>query len=259
MHFALERQPRRDDDGLLGAVLADAACAVARAQAGGLRAAHRQLERRVVDHRVVHGGGAGFDAPCDFLAALGVTREHRRGEAIGRVVGEPHGLLGVVHLHDRQGRPERLLGHDLHRVVDIYEHGRLVEATWALQLVAAREHARALLHSVGDVVLDRLQLGRERDRANLDRAVALRLAHSQGAHLLGDFVHELLVDRLLNIHALDRDGRLAGILHRVVRREVGRALQVGVGEHDHGVLAAELERGGDQPPGGRFGDLSPGS
>ena len=51
--FALDRQLRRDDDRLLGAVLADAARAVARAEAGRLGAAHRQLEHGVVDHRVV--------------------------------------------------------------------------------------------------------------------------------------------------------------------------------------------------------------
>ena len=45
----------------------------------------------------------------------------------------------------------------LHRVVDVDEHGRLVEAPAALrQRLAAGEHARALVDGVGDVVLDRL-------------------------------------------------------------------------------------------------------
>jgi hypothetical protein len=65
--------------------------------------------------------------------------------------------------------------------------------------------------------------------------------------LLGDLRDELVVDGLLDVHALDRDARLAGVLHRVVGGEVGGALEVGVGQHDHRVLAAELERG-DQPP-----------
>ena len=71
--FLLHRQLRRHDDRLLGAVLADAARAVARAEARGLRAAHRQLERRVVDHRVVDVDRARFEAARDRLAALGVA------------------------------------------------------------------------------------------------------------------------------------------------------------------------------------------
>ena len=122
--------------------------------------------------------------------------------------------------------------------------------------VAAGEHARALLHGVGDVVLDRVELRREGDRADLDRAGAFGLADAQRANFLGDFRDELVVDGLLDVDALDRDARLPGVLHRVVGREVGGALEVGVGEHDHRVLAAELQRGGDQPPGGGFGDLA---
>ena len=51
---------------------------------------------------------------------------------------------------------------------------------------------------------------------------------------------------------------MSGVLHRVVGREVGGALDIGIGEDQHRVLAAELERGGNQPPRGRFGDLPAG-
>src|SRR3954452_15341611 len=60
-------QPR-DQDRLLARVLAYAAGAVARAEARLLPAAHRQLERGVVDHRVVDADRAGLDAPRDLLA-----------------------------------------------------------------------------------------------------------------------------------------------------------------------------------------------
>ena len=84
------------------------------------------------------------------------------------------------------------------------------------------------------------------------------LPDAQRAHLLGDLRDELVVHRRLDVHPLDRDARLPGVLHRVVRRHVGGALEVGVGEHDHRVLAAQLERRRDQPPRGRFGDLATG-
>ena len=65
--------------------------------------------------------------PRDLLALRDVLREDARVEPVAAVVGEPHGLVGVAHLHDRQRRAEGLLGHDLHRVVDAGEHGRLEE------------------------------------------------------------------------------------------------------------------------------------
>src|SRR5205823_1510897 len=64
-----------DEDRLLLAVLADAAGAVARAEARRLRAAHRQLQRRVVDQRVVDADRAGLDAAGDLLGVLGVLAE----------------------------------------------------------------------------------------------------------------------------------------------------------------------------------------
>src|ERR1700716_2032617 len=56
-----------DEDRLLGAVLADAARAVARAQAGLLPATHGQLERGVVEHRVVDADRPGLDPARDRL------------------------------------------------------------------------------------------------------------------------------------------------------------------------------------------------
>ena len=53
---------------------------------------------------------------------------------------------------------------------------------------------------------------------------------------------EVVVDRRLDVHALDRDAGLPAVLHRVEGGGVRRALEVGVGEHDHRVLAAELQR-----------------
>ena len=66
---------------------------------------------------------------------------------------------------------------------------------------------------------------------------------------------ELVVDRRLDVDALDRDAGLAAVLHRVVDGGVGGALEVGVGEHDHRVLAAELERHRGERARGALHDL----
>ena len=54
-----------------------------------------------------------------------------------------------------------------------------------------------------------VHLRREGDRADLDRARPLGLAHPQLADFLGDFGDELVVDGLLDVDALDRDAGLA--------------------------------------------------
>ena len=56
-----------------------------------------------------------------------------------------------------------------------------------------------------------------------------------------DLRQELVVDGRLDVDALDRDARLAGVLQPGEDRGVRGALEVGVGAHDHRVLAAELE------------------
>ena len=60
---------------------------------------------------------------------------------------------------------------------------------------------------------------------------------------------ELVVDRLLDVDPLHRHADLAAVGHRPLHGHVGRALEVGVAQHDHRVLAAQLERHRDQPLG----------
>ncbi len=77
----------------------------------------------------------------------------------------------------------------------------------------------------------------------LDR---LRLLHEHG--------DELVEDRPLDIDPLDGLAGLTGVGDRGAEQGGGGAFDVGVGGDDGGVLAAELEKGGDQPLGGGVGD-----
>ena len=52
---------------------------------------------------------------------------------------------------------------------------------------------------------------------------------------------KFVMDRLLDVDPLDRDADLARVVEAVDGCRVGGSLEVGVGEHDHRVLAAELE------------------
>ena len=223
---------------------------MAGAEAGLLPAAHRQLHRRVVELRVVDAGDPRLDPAGERLAALDVTGPDRGLQPVAAVVGERDGLIGVGDPHDRQRRAEGLLGHAEHRVVDAGQDRRLVEASRAGAGLPAGPHLRPALDRVADVGVDQLDLGREDDRADVDAAELPGRTLAQRSDLFGQPLDELVVDRLLDVDPLDRDADLTGVVEPVRDRGVGRPLEVGVGEHDHRVLAAELEADGGQRLGG---------
>ena len=201
---------------LLARVLAHARRAVAHAEARVLPAAHRQLEREVVDAASLTETAplrSGVRSPRRGPTSLVQTDAAR---PYRRVVGQPDRLLGVGDLHDRERRAEGLLGHRSHRVVDVGEHGRLVEAATARRAAAAgvtrAPASRASLtwsltmsSCGGKVIAPTSTLPAPPARPGA--------APSTFAVTLST---ELVVDRRLDVDALDRDARLAAVLHRVV-------------------------------------------
>src|SRR5215208_6745463 len=81
MEVALGREARHQQR-LLAGVLADAAGAVARAEPGRLPAAHGQLEREVVQLRIVDAHGSGLDPARERLTARRVLGPDGRGQAV---------------------------------------------------------------------------------------------------------------------------------------------------------------------------------
>src|SRR5262249_33972411 len=143
--------------------------AVALAEAALLDAAEGEIAAAGRDQALVDAGGPGRDALREREAARDVGGPDAGVEAIGRLVREPHGLVGRGDPHDREHGPERLFGHDLHGMIDVREHGRLeVDAGSALAAAAAGEHGRAAGDGVRDVALDDLDLPRARERAVVD-------------------------------------------------------------------------------------------
>ena len=84
-------------------------------------------------------------------------------------------------------------------------------------------------------------------------------ALAQLADLRGQLGDELVVDGLLDVDPLDRDADLAGVDHPAPGRGVDGAVEVGVGEDDHRVLAAELEADRGQRLGGPRHHLAAGA
>ena len=81
----------------------------------------------------------------NVFGALDITGEHRRATARTGCRWPAGRLRDVGHLHDRQCRTEGLLGHARHRVVDVDEHGRRVEAALGRPLRSPPVSTRAPL------------------------------------------------------------------------------------------------------------------
>src|SRR5438067_2043731 len=103
--------------------------------------------------------------------ALLVPRVDARGQPVFGVVHERHGLLIARHLLDTDDRPEALVLHQAHAVVDLREDGGLEPVALALESVAAGEQFRALTLRVGDLAFEDPELRASGDCADIGRFV----------------------------------------------------------------------------------------
>ena len=107
---------------------------------------------------------------------------------------------------------------------------------------------------VGDVLLRPFDLRGEGDGADVDVA-GVRLAErrrplAQLRDLGGRQLDEAIGDRVLDDHPFGADADLAAVREAAPDGGVRGAPQVGVGQHDHRRLAAQLQHGRDQAHGG---------
>ena len=125
------------------------------------------------------------------------------------------------------------------------EHGRqVVEAVGQRGVVGParrRSAARRPRRARRDVRLDLLAVRGGDQRAGLGLVVE-RAAEPDPLGAADELVDELVVDRLLDDQPGTGRAHLARVQEHRGQREVERGLAVGVGEHDVGVLAAQLER-----------------
>ena len=125
---------------------------------------------------------------------------------------------------------------------------------------ASRQNGRATLARVLDVRGDSLELSWKGHGANIDAAIPGPLfgilALAQGLGPLNDHLDEAVGDRLLDIDPLDRDADLPGIGESPPDGGVGGALEVGVAQDNHRVVAPQFKAGGNQAGCRPFRDLA---
>ena len=123
--------------------------------------------------------------------------------------------------------------------------------------VAAAENFRAARDGVFDQGAHALDVLRTNQRADVGGGIAARTE----AQLFGFFDAEggeFFADGLLDEDSFDGEADLAAIGVAAPDGAAGGDVEIGVGENDHGVFAAEFEDGGNQVLGAGFGDTASG-
>jgi dimethylglycine dehydrogenase len=189
--------------------------------------------------------GAGFERGAAADGPADIASPQPGGQAVGAVVGDRKDFVFVVERDDREDRTEHFLTRDAHVVADAGEDGRLHEPAGCqprgLRPAAAQHTGGAALLRDVNVAQHLVALGQRRDRPDL-RVRPGGIADPRAARQLDDAFDHLVVD--LALHQQARAGK-AGLPSRredARHRAVDRALDVGIGKHDIGRLAAELER-----------------
>ena len=136
--------------------------------------------------------------------------------------------------------------------LDRAQHGRREPVAGAVGRRAADRHRRAVRHERRDG----LALAGRDQRAHLGRLVE-RVADLDRLDRLLERLHERVERRALDEDARARAAVLPGVAEHCRRRGGGGGLDVGVGEHDVGGLAAELERHALDRLRGARGDRAP--
>src|ERR1700691_731646 len=209
-----------------------------------LRAAERGAE--VVDGAVVHPDVSGVQPVGGLVCQVQVPGPYAGGEAELHGIRQLDHLVVVIPRQDADHWPEDLLAGDRHFSPDVGEDGRrhVVAARWgALRVLAARHERGALPHARLEVAVDSLVLLGADQRAHVG-AVVVGNANRVAAKLLGRAGDEFVVAAPVHQHPRIGPAGLA-----LARREVhpeDRAghclLGVRIGEHDHRILAAQLQR-----------------
>ena len=212
--------------------------------AGGLHAAERQVDFRA-DGGSIDVGNSGIQIADRGKRLVHILRVDRRRKPVLDVIRDLDGIRHVVAGDDRNHRPENFFLRDAHLGIDVDEHGRFQEPAvlvFALiQTIAAANHLGAFGLGDFDVAQVSLELVLVHRRAHLNRLVEpitdldlLRARHK--------VLDKLPVYALLHDDAAGRGAALSGGTERAPESALNGQFEVGVIEHDHGILAAEFER-----------------
>mmetsp|Transcript_14225 Transcript_14225/g.28379 ORF Transcript_14225/g.28379 Transcript_14225/m.28379 type:complete len:522 (+) Transcript_14225:113-1678(+) len=199
-----------------------------------------------IDPHAVHLHHSRPHRPRHPAAAFWRAAVHVVGQAVGRVVGDLQRLFLRIEGHHAEDRPEYLLAHDLHVVVDVREHrGAHVESSGVGALRPAGPagyEPSPLLHARQYVLLYRVELRGVHHRPEVVSRGVRRAHRVCQRDPLGDF-HGAVVHVPLHEQARGRVTRLPRVLEAALHdlRDVLLQIVPHVGEDHGGALPAELQ------------------
>ncbi len=202
---------------------------------------------------VVHPHGAELEGLRQAHGPADVTGPDAGGEAVVDAVGPGDGLVLVGEALHADDGAEQLLLDDLGVLGGAGHHGGLEEEAVAADLGPAGDHLGALLAGALDDARHALALGAGHHRPEVDALVG-GIAHGQAGHRFGEAGHQVVVDAGPRHHPAGGGAVLAGVVVAADLHGFDHGLEVGVVEHQHRGLAAELEVDARQAVGGGLGD-----
>mmetsp|Transcript_21663 Transcript_21663/g.33587 ORF Transcript_21663/g.33587 Transcript_21663/m.33587 type:complete len:251 (+) Transcript_21663:161-913(+) len=198
-----------------------------------------------VDPLAVHLHHSRPQRPRHPATAFRRAAVHVVGQAVGRIVGDLQRLLLRIKGHHAKDRPEYLLAHDLHVVVDVREHCGAhvvsggVGALWSTG--TAGHDPPSLLHTRQYVLLYRVELREVHHRPEVVSRDVRRAHRVCQGDPLRNF-HGAVVHAPLHEQASGRVTRLPRVFEAALHdlRDVLLQVVPHVGEDHGGALPAEL-------------------
>src|SRR5687768_7741069 len=125
-------------------------------------------------------------------------------------------------------------------MINIGQYRGRKPVTRLLNTSAANDSLGSLANGVGDLPFEHVDLWRTRNRADVGR-LSCRVADLEAFDFSDKCLHEVFVDRLVNINALDGTAALPCVVHRAVGERRRSVWHVDIVADIDGILATELE------------------
>ena len=208
-------------------------------------------------HEFVDPHRAGFELFGDFDRRIGVLRPDRARQTVFGRIGARDRFIHGRKLHQRHDRAELFLGDDPRVFRRIVEDGDRHVIAGARRIgVSARQEVVAIILGILNQFADPLELFPVLDRP--DSGALLRsVTHSHALGIVRNGLRQIVVDVFVDVDPLGRDADLAGIGKARPEQLLGHLLDIGIGEDDRGVVAAQFQRDALQIARRAFHDLLP--
>ena len=171
-----------------------------------------------------------------------IRAEDAAAQTIAAVIGNAHRVFVILRPDNRGDGSEDFIVIGWHARLDLGQYGCGIIGTCAVGHFATAKHLGALLNTLFHLIADGFELLLARQRPEFGVFVH-RIAHRDRLHRIDIGTHESVVILLGHDETLGRDAGLAVVIKPSHGREFHRRFDIGVVEHEIGVVRAQFEHG----------------